>query len=572
MDDSCHLNGTLTATTRCPKCHLTFRHQHHPHEKQGFYEVFCPQSVCRKNNRLLRCCHCDYCTHYRKIRMHQHQSSKHLTSDVAHLSDDVLFSVQAEPDDSHNSTIKPPPLPDFSTWLYQDDIHNNIEIITQRPSLMHMFHDQNDTFANEPDSVMDGFILEQQSSYVVQNSEISLDPNSFSADALPASLTVADLEYFKNPHSRIFFCQQHNYTHGGIRGVAMRSHKSDPRNINMTSLPEADLLFDFLENLVQQSPTAQDSFLRSHHKHSLAFPTPHTYNIEIPTNRKSTERILLLSKSAMYNILPCEIAFSLDNDPHAMISIDDKLDTLFAMGLDFDFFQDHTGKTSTTGFNGTIKGQELYEKLKRGLVNGNVTTTCFGHIILWSDGFLRNFTRQKENSFWILVMRVCAPLMFLSSEEYTFCLAFGQSKFDHDRVIQFYLEEIRTKIMPGKMRYYGKDGVKKMVNTSFGLSIYLADFPERDKICHRLHLGLTGKRFQYAGRIDPVGLPSCNRCYQAMIKTFKLQSCDKCCNWEYETSSKARFFDSTADTNYPKQCCPNNPHIFLSTEPQMRHT
>ena len=183
--------------------------------------------------------------------MHQHQSSIHFTSDVAHLSDDVLFSVQAEPDDSHNSTIKPPPLPDFSTWLYQDDIQNNIDIITQRPSLMHLFHDQNDTSDNETDSVTNGSLLEQQSSYVVQNSEISLDQNSVSADILPASLNVADLEYIKNPHSQILFCQQHNYTHGGIRGVAMRSHKSDPRNINMTSLPEADLLFDFLENLVQ---------------------------------------------------------------------------------------------------------------------------------------------------------------------------------------------------------------------------------------------------------------------------------------------------------------------------------
>ena len=101
-----------------------------------------------------------------------------------------------------------------------------------------------------------------------------------------------------------------------------------------------------------------------------------------------------------------------------------------------------------------------------------------------------------------------------------------------------------------------------MVNTSFGLSIYLANFPEWDKICHSLHLGLTGKRSQYAGRIDPEGLPSCNRCYQAMIKTFQLQFCDRCCNWEYGTSSKARFFDSTAHSNYPKQCCPNNPHIF----------
>ena len=155
-------------------------------------------------------------------------------------------------------------------------------------------------------------------------------------------VTVEDLSYISNPHSRIFFCQQHNFDHGGIRGVAMRSNTCDLLNPNMTSLHEADLLFDFMDNLVQQTPTAQDSFLQSHRKHAQAYhPNKPTYNIEIPITRESANRLLLLSESAMYNIIPCEPVFLLDNDPHAMISIDDKLDTLFTMGLDFDFSRPH---------------------------------------------------------------------------------------------------------------------------------------------------------------------------------------------------------------------------------------
>ena len=420
-------------------------------------------------------------------------------------------------------------------YQFAADIEKNLEIISQCPSLIHLFEDQNNAPYDDPCAHLDDFLLvDHQLSYVQQTTDPSGELNS-SVPELPSQrddvLTVHDLSYIKNPHSRLFFCQQHNYTHGGIRGVAMRSNTSDHRNTDLTSLSEADLLFEFMDNLVQQTPSVQDAFLRSHHKHALAYhPKKSNYNIEIPTTREAANRLLLNSPFAMYNIIPCEYAFSLENDPHAMISIDDKLDTFFAMGRDFDFFQDHLGNISTSGYNGTIKGQKLYEKLKQCLVNGEVSTTCFGHIILWSDGFLRNFARQKENSFWIVVMRVCAPVHCYTSQDYTVCLAFGQSKFDHDRVVQFYLEEIRTKLMPGKLRYYGKSGVKKLVNTSFGLSIWVADFPERDQLCHRLHLGLTGKRFQYAGRIDPVGLPSCNRCYQNMVQTLKAQFCQRCCN------------------------------------------
>ena len=134
-----------------------------------------------------------------------------------------------------------------------------------------------------------------------------------------------------------------------------------------------------------------------------------------------------------------------------MISLDEKLDTCFAMGNDFDLFKDHTGTLSANGNSGTKKGKALFNRLKAGLKNGIAKHTCFGRLMIWSDGFLRNWGRQKENGFLILVVRICPPTGHLTSDDYTFCLAFGQSKLNHDRVIEFYSREVKTKIMPGKL-------------------------------------------------------------------------------------------------------------------------
>jgi len=156
-----------------------------------------------------------------------------------------------------------------------------------------------------------------------------------------------------------------------------------------------------------------------------------------------------------------------------------------------------------------------------------------------------------------------------------FCLAFGSSKLNHDKVIVYYLKEIKS-IMKGKYRYYGKNTIREKVYTSFGLGLYSADTPDRNSTLHRLHLGLFGKRSLHATRIDPNKLPSCNNCFRIMVNTALAMGamdyngpistsrnmCHRCCNWDHFTSSSARFSDSTENTNYPTSCSKDNPHIF----------
>ena len=87
-------------------------------------------------------------------------------------------------------------------------------------------------------------------------------------------------------------------------------------------------------------------------------------------------------------------------DGHTCISLDDKLDTVYAMGTEFSHFQDHEGKSNEEGSNNTRAGKNLFKELKGDLKVGDIEHTCFGHVMVWSDGFLRNFNRQKDNSFW----------------------------------------------------------------------------------------------------------------------------------------------------------------------------
>jgi len=179
--------------------------------------------------------------------------------------------------------------------------------------------------------------------------------------------------------------------------------------------------------------------------------------------------------------LASEETFEIDG--HACIRLSDKIDTLFAKGTAFDFLQDNEGNNYTSpsqnpeGFNKTIRAKEILLECKSSLDRDlfDPEETFIGHVMIWSDSFLLRFSRQKENSMWLLVVRICPPPGITTSKEHTFCLAFGPSTLNHDRVIAFYMREIKEKLMKGQPRYYGKEGVNAIVNTSFGLTLYVAD-------------------------------------------------------------------------------------------------
>ena len=362
------------ASSVCPNCKVPFLHQHHPTAPSGYYYVYCPREQCTR--KIHRCSACSFCTYAKKYGMLRHLEQSHSypphqNSDHEANHDDLIFdhhSSLSPPVVSSPKQKQPPASPQPLSESHQhpslldrfhSDILKNSEIISQRPSVKLLFEDFN-TIDNQPaepdpDAVHEELLIENQLSYI---SHPPAAPNNIitETDSPPESLTVSDLSYIKNPHSRVFFCQQHNHPHGGIRGAAKRANTSDLLNSKLTSFEEADLLFDLMDNLVSQTPAEQLRFLQSHHKHAQAYkPSKPTYNIEIPTSRSSADRILLKSNTALYNLIPCENAFSLPGDPHAMISMDDKIDTLFALGVEFDFFQDHTGKISKEGYNATVR-------------------------------------------------------------------------------------------------------------------------------------------------------------------------------------------------------------------------
>ena len=255
----------------------------------------------------------------------------------------------------------------------------------------------------------------------------------------------------------------------------------------------------------------------------------------MPHNREMANRLCLRGIFSILANIPTEDVFEIEG--HACISLHQLLDRVFAQGTEFSFMQDNDGRQNYDGFNGTPRAQELLDDLRVELEHGEPDETFFGHLTFWSDSFLLCFSRQDSNSIWIFVFRIAAPEGESTSSRHTFCLAMGSSKESHDKVIAYYLKEV-IELMKGKMRYYGKADQRKLVNTCFGLALYIADTPERNAILHRLHLGTFGLRSGYAGMVDPVGLPSCLQCYEHRLerllnRPIQTQPChNKCCDWD----------------------------------------
>ena len=262
----------------------------------------------------------------------------------------------------------------------------------------------------------------------------------------------------------------------------------------------------------------------------------------------------------------CPKVFMYDN--HACVSLRDLLDHKLADGTSFDFVQDHLGVRSRTGLNGTPEATKLLEDMIRD--NKNESTNCaFGYLILWSDGFLRCFSRQRENSIWLLVVRICPPHKKNNGDKHTHCIAMGRGKDAHDKVVDRFLREIRE-IRQGRHRYYAK--IKRKIYTFFDLLMYVADTPERNKLLHTLDGGTYGLRSLFAGRINADLLPSCAQCFRAMLDNAAKDGpiehdnvinpmgriCHRCCNFEMTPrSGSSNALTRRYDTNtagYPTTC------------------
>ena len=335
-------------------------------------------------------------------------------------------------------------------------------------------------------------------------------------DRLPMSYFTQCLE---GDFTQLYFMQEHNDPNGRIRGIAYRAQYCLKRSSGLSTLNAAKYLFITLDILVSLARADQEKFV--HHNllnFELSRASPRVDGFKMPTNREEADRLCLRGVFSMFAQIPTEQDFEIDG--HACISLIAKLKTAFAQGTHFLFMKDSSGVNSD-GFNGTPRVAALLAELERNQENQEAKPAHYGHVMSWSDGYLGCFSRQRDNSYWIFVVRIMPPEGCSTSIKHTFCLAMGSSKECHDKVIAFYMKEV-VELMKGMWFYYGKEGVKDKIYVCIGIAAYIADTLKRKGIEHSLNRGNYGKRSGHAGRVDTDVLPSCQHCFLRMVEELLL--------------------------------------------------
>jgi hypothetical protein len=552
----------------------------------GYYRVYCKHC----NEPLLRCggAGCNKIVRPRhNCRMVKHQSTHHTTpheysaeqkdeeDDIDYSSSaldniifegvDNLFDESDDDEDIHDVTL--------STQLFlQEALDTNRVIISARDGLLDLFQaeeyyiDEDDANGNVSDNneVVDGLIeaMEDQDNQPIEF-DLSTTNNSTASTTISPILSTSHFSYMSDDISKVFFMQQHNCDlHGGIRGIAYRAQKKTKDTTEYVSVEVARHMLSTLNILVNQSPANQEKILLHHMTILNVLPDGTNIPIKLVHDREIANRIYLQKKYSMLTNTVCPTV-RMDEEGHVYISLKDALDHYFAVGIDFDLTRDHEGQTSTSPFNNTRAVQDLLANQMESVDPELKDETCYGHATPWSDSFLLRFYRQRNNSIWLYVVRICGHMIVL---------ALGPSKINHDKLIAGYFREMDTE-RRGMKRYWGKPGVRKIVNTSIDFILYLADGPERNDINDTLHLGNFGKRFQWAARLDNNRMPFCNTCFRKALKIaledngdlelpdniLKLD-CNGCMGWNFECQSNASKYDPVQE-KYPSTQSQNNPHL-----------
>ncbi len=160
------------------------------------------------------------------------------------------------------------------------------------------------------------------------------------------------------------------------------------------------------------------------------FVKPHSVNpdftFHFPSTMREADALLLSGSNSIFVNFLVEDVYTINN--HACISLIQKLGHGMAHGIDFHFLYDADGNRWKGFINDYPAALESANRVK-GLImedNGEVEITAIGWIILWSDSFVINWSKQKDDSMWILTATICPnPNVIPTHPNYTYCLVIG---------------------------------------------------------------------------------------------------------------------------------------------------
>ena len=404
------------------------------------------------------------------------------------------------------------------------------------------------------------------------NEFMSYDDDGNTSNSTPSFEQVM---FSTNTVSYNYFFDNINSPQGGVRGIIHRAISNQPPsrmmlpNADMASLSVTKMILSIFDVLMRVSGKLKLAVIMtfigivSYIAHGLPQGTTMPW---FPASVDELKRLCISKQpKSIWGQIPSEEVVVLGDSEHVAISIDELIDHIMAFGAPIAWIQDDKGNKdnphANVGINKSPAAKDMLERCRKIVQESGVRNpdeTCFAYVVPWSDAFITAWVKQKDNSAWCQTITVAPPNDNDRSEYHTHCIALGPKNGDHSIVMDYLLKDLES-IRKGKWRYYAHEN--RMVYTSFDLIAYLGDRPERSDMCQVLdHAGKTAKRSKFVAITDPDLLPSCESCYQEVLRQAingvdvmeDDEDCDDCCNFNYASKSKAwekagRISDSYGD-------------------------
>ncbi len=494
---------------------------------------------CKKcENKYISCNYCPYSVRLVGRLRHIRKITDHLKK--WHLHEKLPFDTSNSPETSTTTTTTTSPSSSGSIQPLQNNFCN-----TSNDFGLDISEEESDDQHGDADSVALSEDFEEVNPTFEFNIKNIQNSNS--------EASFEKFSCFTPRQNQVYFYQESKYNHGGKRGIVQRALSRINTADVLSSMDETVLLFEILDTLLCMPCNNRAPLLRL-----LSRLTKFsTSNSRIPTTLSDAKAMCTEGRYSVYvNIPNVEIK---NVSGHACVSLGDYLNHILGHGLKLSFLQDENGHCNKDGINSTQAADNLLNKLL--VTCQHPDTTAIGGGFLWSDGFRGAYTKERNNSVWIMTFTFSTSKDDATSKFHTGLLAMGSASLPHDEVIAYYFEELKQLRKPTR-RYFG--ATKKFQWVCFDVMAYITDRVERDSAMRTLSsAGTYSKRSRHAAILDSKTMPSCDNCFRSLIALCSEYNtstanhiCMQCMSWDFFHRPMAKKY-VTRPLHYPRQMTTN---------------
>ena len=283
----------------------------------------------------------------------------------------------------------------------------------------------------------------------------------------------------------------------------------------------------------------------------------------LPLDYNDIRKFYTSYKYSIYENIPCPKAFTYDK--HACVSLVSVVEKSLSLGLPIDLIRSSEYQNRLYDNSSILNVRFFHDVMKKVFDRYNpmgIDPYIF-MLVLWSDAFEPNNTRQNKQSIWLKTVTLCPSMGCDTSVGHTFALCMGFKNDLHDTVNMMYNNELKSL---QNVQYCYIEKLRRTVPCVFHIMTMSNDRPERCGINNLLQYGNSTKRFGYCSLTKPNKIASCRKCFSNHIFNIleddinlhkKNSTCRTCCDFEFGNKKDIEKFEVPID--YPRTFHPDSP-------------